>query len=130
MRRIFTIAGLVLATTPVRADVQVAIDNTKPHQTMQGFGATTISLVFNALDNVPTASRTLAIDALFNQVKLNMGNLEVEPFESPATNLYAPANDDGNPAAFSMDPRSRSGASRSRWRGADVGIRPDDFHPR
>src|SRR5262245_2054291 len=91
--------GLVVAGSAA-ADVRVVVDNGKPHQTMQGFGATTISLAFGPMDNVPAAMRTQAIDALFNQVKLNMGNLEVEPFESPTSNLYAPANDDGNPATF------------------------------
>src|SRR5262245_115901 len=90
----------LLASVPTHADVRVAIDGSKPHQTMQGFGATTISLVFNAADNVPPAMRTQAIDALYNQVKLNMGNLEIEPFESPTSNVYAPANDDGSPTSF------------------------------
>lgn len=89
----------VLARVAV-ADVAVTIDNNQPHQTMQGFGATTLSLVFNATDNVPAPLRAQAIDALYNQVKLNMGNLEVEPFESPASNVYAPANDDGDPTTF------------------------------
>ncbi len=92
--------ALLLFGASAHADVAVTIDNSKPHQTMQGFGATTISLVFNATDNVPAALRTQAIDALYNQVKLNMGNLEVEPFEAPASNVYAPANDDGSPTTF------------------------------
>jgi O-glycosyl hydrolase len=94
-------ALLIGFTTAVAsADVTVTIDNNKPHQTMQGFGATTLSLVFNATDNVPASLRTQAIDALYNQVKLNMGNLEVEPFESPTSNVYAPANDDSSPTTF------------------------------
>lgn len=91
---------LGLTTTVAAADVTVTIDNDRPHQTMQGFGATTLSLVFNATDNVPPALRTQAIDALYHQVKLTMGNLEVEPFESPASDVYAPANDDADPATF------------------------------
>src|SRR5262245_37472234 len=90
----------VFASASAHAQVQVVIDNNNPHQTMQGFGATTISLVFGPTDNVPPAMRTQAIDALYNQVKLNMGNLEVEPFESPLSNVYAPANDDGSPTTF------------------------------
>ena len=86
--------------TTAAADVTVTIDNGQPHQTMQGFGATTLSLDFNTTDNVPPALRTQAIDALYNQVKLNMGNLEVEPFESPASDVYAPANDNGSPTTF------------------------------
>jgi len=91
---------LSFASTIASADVAVTIDDSKPHQTMQGFGATTLSLVFNAMDNVPPALRTQAIDALYNQVKLTMGNLEVEPFESPASNVYAPANDDSSTTTF------------------------------
>jgi O-glycosyl hydrolase len=91
---------LSFASTIASADVVVTIDNSKQHQTMQGFGATTLSLVFNAMDNVPPALRTQAIDALYNQVKLNTGNLEVEPFESPASNVYAPANDDSSTTTF------------------------------
>lgn len=94
-----TILLVVLAATAA-ADVRVTIDNAKLHQVMQGFGATTISLVYNDKDNVPPASRTAAIAAAYDQVKLNMGNLEIEPFESPASNVYAPANDDGNPMTF------------------------------
>lgn len=52
------------------------------------------------MDNVPSALRTQAIDALYNQVKLTMGNLEVEPFEAPASNVYAPANDDSSTTTF------------------------------
>src|SRR4051812_33147819 len=92
---------LVLCTAAVAsAGVAVAIDNNQPHQTMQGFGATTLSLDYNTTDNVPAPLRAQAIDALYNQVKLTMGNLEVEPFESPASDVYAPANDDGSPTTF------------------------------
>ncbi|MEO7733282.1 MAG: glycoside hydrolase family 30 beta sandwich domain-containing protein [Kofleriaceae bacterium] len=95
-----TIVLLLGAAATVHADVQVVIDNGKPHQTMQGFGATTLSLVYNATDNVPAELRTQAIDALYHQVQLTMGNLEVEPFEAPASNVYAPANDDASAATF------------------------------
>ncbi len=42
---------LGLTTTVASADVTVTIDTTKPHQTMQGFGATTLSLV-NGSDGI------------------------------------------------------------------------------
>jgi uncharacterized protein (TIGR03382 family) len=101
MRAFVRAVVLTLASSSIAlGDVQVTIDNSKPHQTMQGFGATTLPLIYNAMDNVPPALRTQAIDALYNQVKLNMGNLEVEPFESPASNVYAPANDNSNPSMF------------------------------
>jgi MYXO-CTERM domain-containing protein len=86
----------VTAATPAHA-VNVRVDAGVRHQTMEGFGATTISLVYNAKDNVPAALRSQAIAAAYRDVHLNMGNLEPEPFESPASNVYAPANDDGDP---------------------------------
>jgi O-glycosyl hydrolase len=79
------------------ADVNIAVNNGVAHQAIEGFGATTISLIYNTTDNVPAPLRARAIDALYNQVRLNMGNLEVGPFESPSSMLYAPANDDGDP---------------------------------
>jgi MYXO-CTERM domain-containing protein len=100
MRSCWLALASVLASVPARAEVRVVIDGEKVHQTMQGFGATTISLVFNATDNVPPALRTQAIEALYGQVKLNMGNLEIEPFESPASNVFAPANDNASPTSF------------------------------
>ena len=100
MRSWWLALASLLAAAPARADVRIVIDGSKPHQTMQGFGATTISLVFNATDNVPPAMRTQAIDALYDQVRLNMGNLEIEPFESPGSNVYAPANDNASPTSF------------------------------
>jgi len=81
------------------ADATIRID-AATHQTIDGFGATTISLIYGAIDNVPPALRAQAIDALNNQVKLNMGNLEVGPFESPPNMLYSPANDDNDPSVF------------------------------
>jgi MYXO-CTERM domain-containing protein len=80
------------------ADAVITVDATRVHQTMYGFGATTLSLAFAATDNVPANLRTQAIQALYRDVRLNTGNLEVEPFEAPASNVFAPANDNDDPA--------------------------------
>src|SRR5437660_883558 len=80
------------------AQTAVAIDAKRAHQTMYGFGATTISLAFGATDNVPAALRTQAIQALYRDVRLNTGNLEIEPNEAPASNVFAPTNDNDDPA--------------------------------
>ncbi len=80
--------------------IAVTIDGAATRQTMQGFGATTISLVYNTKDNVPAPLRAAANDLAFKEIKLNMGNLEVEPSESPTSNVYAPANDDDDPATL------------------------------
>ncbi len=89
--------ALTAVTSICAADVVVRVDASVTHQTIEGFGATTISLAFNDVDNVPAPLRVKALDALYNQVHLNMGNLEVGPFESPPSALYSPANDDGDP---------------------------------
>lgn len=79
------------------AAVTIRVDAGKPHQTMEGFGATTTSLAYGAKDNVPAALRAKAIQAAYGDVHLNMGNLNIEPFEASPSNVFAPANDDGDP---------------------------------
>src|SRR5262245_42667622 len=91
------LAGAAVATITVATAARAAnvrVDDGNRHQTMEGFGATTISLVYNTQDNVPAALRSKAIAAAYRDVHLNMGNISPEPFESPASNVYAPANDD------------------------------------
>ena len=82
------------------ANVAISIDASRKHQTIEGFGATTLPLMYGPTDNVPPPLRAQAIDALYGEVQLNMGNLEVGPFESPGTALYSPANDDADPFTF------------------------------
>jgi hypothetical protein len=53
------------------ADTAITVDTTRTHQTMYGFGATTLSLAYAATDNVPAALRTQAIQALYRDVRLN-----------------------------------------------------------
>lgn len=80
--------------------VDIQVDTTQTHQRLEGFGATTSSLKYGDTDNVPSALRPAANAAAYRDVHLNMGNLEVGPFESPSTSLYSPANDDGDPNTF------------------------------
>ena len=101
LRRAAFVVGAFLLTSTVAgaaaADVAVSIDASKTHQTWFGFGATTLPLVYNAKDNVPADLRTKAIEALYRDVQLTTGNLEVAPYESPPTALYSPANDNADP---------------------------------
>lgn len=97
------VLGLALSLAPLcvaSAQTVVTVDATATHQTMVGFGATTISLAFAGTNDVPAALRTRAIEALYRDVRLNMGNLEIEPCEAPPSNVYAPANDDGDPTTI------------------------------
>lgn len=69
----------ILAVAPMNAEVVVCVDGAKPRQTIEGFGATTFSLVHSAPlgDPLTPDLRKRAVEACYGQVKLNLGNLEV-----------------------------------------------------
>ena len=74
------VLALCLAAGSLRAgEVGITVDNARSRQVMEGFGATTMSLVQPGPlgDTLTPELRKKAIDACYGQVKLNMGNLEV-----------------------------------------------------
>ena len=73
------LATCVLAVGSAAAEVVITVDNSKPRQVMEGFGATTFSLVHSGPlgDTLTPDLRQRAIEACYGQVKLNLGNLEV-----------------------------------------------------
>lgn len=75
--------AILFAAPRVQADVTIRVDATSPRQVMEGFGATTWSLTFDngRIDNVPSALRARALHALYNEVKLTMGNVLLGAFE-------------------------------------------------
>jgi len=74
--------------------VNVLIDSAKQYQTIEGFGATTVALVYDGGvgDTLSPALRAKAIDAVYNQVKITMGNLNGGLLESPGD--YSQRRDD------------------------------------
>jgi O-glycosyl hydrolase len=72
-------------------DCEIVVDGTARHQTYEGFGATTLSLVHGhgrpgfgpAGDSLGPELRAQVLDALYGQVKLTMGNLSIGPLETP-----------------------------------------------
>ena len=99
--RVFVVALLTacLAATDVQsftrasatgAEVRVEVNAAAPHQVMEGFGATTISLIYanGADDKLPAAIRTRALQAIYGDVRLTLGNVGIGAFE--------PANDDAD----------------------------------
>lgn len=63
--------------------VKVVIDKNKQHQRIEGFGVTHTSLVYDEVGDVLSPDlRAKAIDALFKQVGISMGNLEGALLES------------------------------------------------
>jgi hypothetical protein len=78
-------AILALGTCVTAKDVEIRVDGRRSRQAYEGFGATTLSLVHpghlgNALGS---RLRPEVLDALYGQVKLNMGNLSIGLLESP-----------------------------------------------
>ncbi len=83
---IHTSNKLTNADNSVVTQINVIVDNNLEHQIMEGFGATHGSLVHKKKGDVLSSYlRTQAIDAVYNQVGISMGNLEVALLESPGT---------------------------------------------
>jgi hypothetical protein len=63
--------------SPARAEVSIRVDGTQTRQIVEGFGATTMSLVYEGPlgDTLSPELRRQAIEAAYGQVKLNGGNL-------------------------------------------------------
>ena len=75
-----SLLGLIsFAAGAVSAEVSIRVDGTQTRQTIEGFGATTMSLVYEGPlgDTLSPELRRQAIEAAYGQVKLNGGNLNV-----------------------------------------------------
>jgi len=72
-------------------DVRVEVNVRAAHQVMEGFGATTVPLVYQngADDKLPPALRTRALEAVYRDVRLTLGNVSMGRWE--------PENDDVDP---------------------------------
>ena len=78
--------GLIcFSASAVSAEVSIWVDGTQTRQTIEGFGATTMSLVYEGPlgDTLTPELRREAVEAAYGQVKLNGGNLNVN-FVRPA----------------------------------------------
>ena len=75
------------SSNAVRAEVSIRVDGTRTRQTVEGFGATTMSLVYEGPlgDTLSPELRRQAVEAAYGQVKLNGGNLNVN-FVRPVHN--------------------------------------------
>lgn len=73
------------------AEARVEVNAAAGHQTMEGFGATTIPLIYQNGndDKLPAALRTRALAAAYRDVRLTLGNVAIGQWE--------PSNDDGDP---------------------------------
>jgi O-glycosyl hydrolase len=111
------------------AVVRVLVDNTQPHQTMEGFGATHTPLVHGLKDDLSPSLRAEAIDAVYRKVGLTTGNVEVGVLEAPA-NATDPwkqqANDDDDPFHFNWNGFNFKGSDTAKRKLIDL-ARPKGF---
>ena len=90
-------SGTLRAQTPATrpastaADVRVEVNATAAYQVMEGFGATTVPLIYQngGDDKLPPALRTRALEAVYRDVRLTLGNVSMGRWE--------PENDDADP---------------------------------
>ena len=86
--RVFVALSVALGalTLPCNAvDVAIHVNVAKTHQALEGFGATTLSLVHEGPsgDSLGPVLRSNVLEAVYGQVKLTMGNLAIGLLESP-----------------------------------------------
>jgi len=101
-RTLATLICICLAPAATSLAATVQVDSTIEHQTIDGFGATHIKFV-SGTDDLLGALRPQVLDAIYNQVRINLGNLGVGVYESPAAATDAwgeRANDDSDPMFF------------------------------
>ena len=60
-------------------DVRVEVNAAAGHQIMEGFGSTTVPLIYQngADDKLPAGLRTKALQAAYRDVRLTLGNVEI-----------------------------------------------------
>lgn len=96
------------ALSPPAATVQapalvaaVRIDEAEAHQVIEGFGATTTEWFDPATgEDQMGALRPRVIEAVYGQIGITMGHLDVSPFENFNPVTRATANDDEDPYTF------------------------------
>lgn len=98
------LAGCASAPAPSPAGGQAVllrIDASIEYQVIEGFGATTNEYfdMVSRQDLMGTL-RPRVIEAVYRQVGITMGHLEVGPYENFDPSRYSTANDDGDPFTF------------------------------
>jgi O-glycosyl hydrolase len=97
-------AAPATAPTPIPAparSVSVRINESITHQVIEGFGATiTAHFDLASGEDLMGALRPRVIEAVFGQVGITMGHLDVGPYENFDPARYTTANDDDDPFTF------------------------------
>ncbi len=94
-------AALSMSPAPTPAPVRtvfVRIDESITHQVIEGFGAaTTEHFDLVTREDLMGALRPRVIEAVYGQIGITMGHLDVGPYENFDPSKYTTANDNGDP---------------------------------
>jgi O-glycosyl hydrolase len=101
--------------TPLPGTVRIRIDASQHFQQIDGFGATHTTLIYDGGlgDVLGPDLRTQAIDAVYGQVGINLGNLDAALLESPS-GYDQRANDNDDPAVIDWNGFQTGGAQTLR----------------
>lgn len=104
------------------ADVTITVQSGTDRQTMEGFGATTVSRANLGVDQLG-AMRSQVLNAIYNEVNLNMGDIHCGPYEGYLADTNLPpswtnlikSNDNDDPNSFNWERFhwSRSNAAKT-----------------
>lgn len=87
--------------TQAARTVSIRIDDAISHQVMEGFGATTTEWFDPGTSEDLTGTlRPRVVEAVYGQIGITMGHLEVSPFENYDSLTRATANDNNDPDTF------------------------------
>ena len=87
---------LLGANATSNAQINISVNQNIQYQVIDGFGATTLPLVYGTNDYI-APYRDSATAVLYRDVKLNMGNVSCGAFESPTGSGGPSANDNNDP---------------------------------
>jgi O-glycosyl hydrolase len=122
-----------IAKVGAERQAAVVVNSSSQYQTMEGFGATHVTLSSLTRDDLSPALRVQAVDTVYGQVRLTTGNVEVGVIEAPAnaTDLgEQQANDDDDPFHFNWQGFNFRGSDMAKQKLLDL-ARPkgfDDFY--
>jgi O-glycosyl hydrolase len=124
-----------LAVLTATDTVRITVDNTIAYQTIAGFGATTLPLVYDGTDYLG-GLRTAALDAAYRQVGLRRGLMSIGLAEAPAgtANAYdLRQNDNTDPFVINAAGFNFSGLATLRSAillpGASFGLTSTELGP-
>jgi O-glycosyl hydrolase len=113
------------AKSTTAPDVRVEVNAAAGHQMMEGFGSTTVPLIYQngADDKLPAGLRAKALQAAYRDVRLTLGNVEIGRWE--------PENDNDDPTVLNEAALELTGlkAINGKLLGPAASLGADELYP-